>query len=885
MTLFCPHPAIHPLEALFHPSSVAIIGAKEEIDSVGRTLIANLLQPGLSRKIYLINPQHDYVLGLPCLPNIAAVGHPVDLAIIATPPATVPQLVAECAAANVKTLIILTAGIKESKIEDELITAVQKARQDSDMRILGPNCLGVMCPLASLNATFAPQMAKDGHIAFISQSGAMCTAVLDWSLKKQFGFSGFVSIGAMIDINWADLLDYFGKDPSTHSILIYMESIGNARDFLAIAKRVAQRKPIILIKAGKSDSAAEAAASHTGALTGNDRVFDIAMRRVGILRVESIGELFDMALVLAKQPAPQGPCLTIITNAGGPGVLATDAAVLCGAKMTQLSKEVTQQLSQFLPQSWSHSNPIDLVGDAPPERFLEALKIIAHDNATDALLVILTLQSVTKPKKIAEILVEFSQNYHKPIFASWMGGKNVEEAIHILQTHQIPTFAFPDNAARLFAKMWRQKAGLEALKENFYTPLREEVHLQKKQTALAAHTFLASILEQGRTLLTEQESKHLFSLYNLPVVRTEIASHPEEAIQLAAKIGYPVVLKLNSRLIAHKSDQGGVILDIKTPEDVEEAWNEIKSRFTKEEFQGVSVQPMIEKDGYELILGSSLDREFGPVMLFGMGGQLVEILEDTAIALPPLNSRSAQELLEKTRISKAFHGIRGRPAIKEEELISTLVKFSELIAEQPLIKECDINPLLATANGLLVLDARVLLAPSEQNRCQLVIRPYPEEYKQVYLNCTIRPIQMGDIDSIKDFLSHHNTWSSQIPEAEWLCACNDDYSLTFIAEDPMHAAPIALFSIERLYGTKDAFFWLFSSVETFTFIQQLLNHAQTIAIKEGLQSLKMFVNTEDPLWEHFKNHYTFSGHVTDEELYELVTLPLHEKNLQASCTI
>ena len=541
---------------------------------------------------------------------IAAVPKPVDLALIATPAATVPGIVAECSKAKIPAAIIISAGFKETGAQGaELEREILAVR--GSMRIIGPNCLGLMAPLTRLNATFAGEIARPGSIAFLSQSGALCTAILDWSLREMVGFSAFVSTGSMLDVGWGDLIDYLGDDQQTRAILMYMESVGDARTFLSAAREVALTKPIIVIKAGRTEQAARAASSHTGALTGSDEVLDAALRRCGVLRVRRISDLFYMAEVLARQPRPQGPRLMIVTNAGGPGVLATDALIAEGAQLAEISAQTIAALDEILPPHWSRQNPIDIIGDATPERFAQTLEIVRKDPGADGFLVTTAPQGMTNPSEIAEGIKPFAAIDRKPILASFMGGESVARAQEILNGSGIPAFPFPDTAARAFAYMWKYSENLRALYE---TPELEAASTDRE----TVEAILAAACSEQRILLTEHESKRLLDAYAIPVVRTEFAENEDRAAEFAQAIGFPVVVKLNSRTITHKTDVGGVELDLPDESAVRTAWKRIEARAGAANFSGVTVQPMVRnRNAYELILGASTDPQFGPVLFFG----------------------------------------------------------------------------------------------------------------------------------------------------------------------------------------------------------------------------------------------------------------------------
>lgn len=740
------------LDRFFRPRNVAVIGATEAPGSVGRTILWNLISSPFGGAVFPVNPKRPSVLGIKAYPSVKELPAPVDLAVIVTPASTVPGIIASCADLRIPAALVISAGFKEAGAPGvELERQVAEHARRSGMRIIGPNCLGVMSPTTGLNATFARGMARAGNVAFVSQSGALLTAILDWSFREQVGFSGFVSTGSMLDVGWGDLIDYFGRDPKTKSILLYMESIGDARSFISAAREVALSKPIIVIKAGRSEAAAKAAASHTGSLAGSDEVLDAAFRRCGVLRVNTIAELFNMAEVLSKQPRPRGPGLTIVTNAGGPAVLATDALVAGGGQLVQLAPETKAALDQILPPAWSHGNPIDVLGDAGPERYAKTLEIAAQDPSSDGLLVILTPQDMTDPTLTATALQQYARLNGKPVLASWMGGSGVSAGCDVLNRYDIPTFDYPDSAASAFCDMWRYTYNLQGLYE---TPsLTDDTEANPARAA----EIIAKARQGGRTLLDEHESKELLAAYGIPTVTTRVAADEASAVRLAQELGYPVVLKLYSQTITHKTDVGGVKLDLKSDEAVTSAFRSILDRVTqlagREHFQGVTVQPMVRlPDAYELILGSSTDAQFGPVLLFGSGGQLVEVFRDRALALPPLNATLARRMIERTRIHVALSGVRGRKPVDMGRLTQLMVRFSQLIVEQRWIRELDINPLLASPEGLIALDARVVLYPADVTEAslpKLAIRPYPAQYVGSHqladgASVTIRPIRPED---------------------------------------------------------------------------------------------------------------------------------------------
>lgn len=771
-------PGRTPLTPFFRPSSIAVVGATETPGHVGRTVFANLIAGTFPGPIYPVNPKRASVLGLSAYPSVGALPQHPDLAVIVTPAATVPGIIGECVDSGVKAAVVITAGFREigpagAELEERIRTHLSRG----SMRVIGPNCLGVMNPWDRLNATFAAGMARVGSVAFVSQSGALLTAILDWSLQENVGFSNIVSAGSMLDVGWGDLIDYLADDPRTKSIVLYMESIGDARSFLSAAREVSLRKPVIVLKAGRTAAAASAAASHTGALSGSDDVLDAAFRRSGVLRVQSIAELFHMAGVLARQPRPSGNRLTIVTNAGGPGVMATDALIADGGKLAELTPRTIESLNAFLPPHWSHGNPVDILGDASLERYARAVETTAADPGGDGLLVILAPQDMTDPTRAAEQLVPYACSTGKPFLASWMGGAGVAAGVDILNRAGIPTFPYPDTAARVFCYMWRYSYNLAGM---FETPTPDDPGAGSVDLA-SARQILRDATTGGRTILTEHESKQLLAAYRIPTTPTTVAASEDEAVNIADRIAYPVVLKLHSSTIAHKTDVDGVELNLADADAVRRAYRRIvtsvQEKVGKEHLEGVTVQPMIRATGYELILGSSIDPQFGPVLLFGTGGQLVEVFRDRALALPPLNSTLARRLIEQTRIYTALKGIRGRAAVDLGALEHLLVRFSQLVLDLPRVKEIDINPLLAGPGGFLALDARVVLHdPSVPDDAlpHPAIRPYPAEYVSDWnlpdgTRVTLRPVLPEDEPLFARF---HETLSEQTVYQRYLHALN-----------------------------------------------------------------------------------------------------------------
>ncbi len=853
------------LDAIFSPRNVAVIGATEAHGTVGRTIMSNLITNPFGGAVFPVNPKRPSVLGVKAYPTIQDVPDPVDLAVIVTPAKSVPGLIKDCVDLGIRGAIIISAGFKETGPEGLALEHQIMELARGKMRIVGPNCLGVMMPTTGLNATFAGAMARPGNVAFISQSGALCTSVLDWSLAQNVGFSAFISIGSMMDVSWGDLISYLGDDPQTESIVIYMESVGDARAFLSAAREVALSKPVIVIKAGRTEAAAHAAASHTGTLAGSDDVLDAAFRRTGVLRVDKISDVFYTVEVLAKQPRPAGRRMTILTNAGGPGVLATDALINDGGELAELDPATIEKLNAFLPAAWSHGNPIDILGDAAPERYAKALEVAAADPNSDGLLVILTPQAMTDPTATAELLKPYAKIPGKPVLASWMGGAVVAEGDAILAKANIPTFAYPDTATRLFNYMWRYTYNLKGIYETPILPPTSEEHDVNRDSISQMFT---RIRMSGRNILTEAESKEVLAAYGIPTIPMHIAASEDAAVEAAGKLGYPVVLKLHSETITHKTDVGGVKLNLGDADAVRAAFRAIQKGVTEKasaaDFLGVSVQPMVKLDGYELIIGCSPDVQFGPVILFGAGGTLVEVFKDRALGLPPQTTTLARRMMEQTRIYTALKGVRGKPPVDLAELEQLIVRFSQLIVEQPWIKEIDINPLLASHERILALDARVVLYDKDTKEAdlpRLAIRPYPSQYIKPWTmkdgrEVLVRPIRAEDEPLLVKF---HETLSertvylryfypmklSQRVEHERLsriCFIDYDREMALVAELPgADGSPelIAAARLIKMIGTDEAEYAILvsDSYQRQGLGTHLLNRLIEIARQEGLKRI------------------------------------------------
>jgi acetyltransferase len=685
--------------------------------------------------VYPVNPKRESVQGIQAYKDIPSLPHAPDLAVICTPAPSVPPLIRACGEAGTRGIVIISAGFREvgeagRKLEQQVR---EEQRKFEGMRILGPNCLGIIVPGIHLNASFAAATPSPGHIGFISQSGALCTSVLDWAIDEGVGFSYFVSVGNMLDVSMGDLIDYFGSATETRSIILYIESITEAREFLSAGRAFARTKPIVAYKAGRFAESAQAAASHTGAMAGVDAVYEAAFQRAGIERIFQIEDMFDCAELLARQQTPKGDRLAIITNAGGPGVMTTDALIACDGEMAKLSEETLNQLNELLPTCWSHGNPVDVLGDAPPDRFAKAVEIVLKDKQVDAVLVILTPQAMTDPTATAHALGQVAKGAHKPILAAWMGSRVVSEGVAVLNELGIPTYTTPEKAVRAFMHLVSYARNLETLHE---TPrdLPLEFCLDRQRLRGVFNTFLT----EGNDILSENVSKAFLEAYEIPVTKPQAARSVQEAVDVAHRLGYPVVMKIHSPQITHKTDVGGVALSITDDNAVRETFEKMTKR-AKEmrpdaEIVGVTIQKMVAyPNSFELIMGTKKDPVFGPVIMVGMGGVAAEVFKDRALGLPPLNEALARRMLESLKSWPLLRGYRGKPGANIDRLIEIIMRFSYLVADYPEIKELDINPLLVTPEDVIALDARVvidrnLVVKAVRPYAHLAIRPYPEEY-------------------------------------------------------------------------------------------------------------------------------------------------------------
>jgi acetyltransferase len=726
---------IHNLDCIFKPKRIALIGVSTNPNSVSGKVLTNLVGGGFRGVVYPINPSEEAVMGIPCFPDLKSLPKVPDLGVICTPAVQVPAFVRNCGETGVKGIIIISAGFKEAGEEGTRLEEQIKIEQAkfAGMRIIGPNCLGIIVPGTNLNASFAPYTPQKGRIAFISQSGALCTSVLDWAIEENIGFSYFVSIGNTIDVDYGHLIDYFGEDENTKSILLYIESIGNARKFMTATRAFARTKPIIVYKAGRFPESAAVAASHTGALAAEDAVYDAAFQRTGLARVYDIGEIFDCAALIGRNKIPLGARLAIVTNAGGPGVMATDVLIAAQGKLAELSPETLDLLNQNLPPMWSRRNPVDVLGDARAKRVAKATKIVLEDKNVDAVLVILTPQAMTNPAAAAKEIGDLQQTTKKPILASWLGGRHMKDGIRVLNESGIASYKTPEQAVRAFMTLVAYSRNLQTLYE---TPrdIPVEFSLNRRHIRKEFDT----IFKNNLSLLSEIPSKKLLAAYGIPVSIPRAASDLTTALKISQEIGYPVVFKIHSPDITHKTDIGGVVLNILDENQARSAYQQITSRVTKErpavQIEGITVQPMVQiTDSIELILGIKKDVVFGTIILVGAGGITAELLADRSLGFPPLNERLVRRMLEELKIWPLLTGYRNRPAVNLDKLIEVIIRLSYLAADYPEISELDINPMLVSPTEVIALDARIVIdraligQPSEKY-AHLALKPYPEEY-------------------------------------------------------------------------------------------------------------------------------------------------------------
>lgn len=755
--------SVRNLSRVFAPDRIAVIGASSDRSSVGGVLLDNLVRD-YQGVVYAVNPGHRAVHAMEAYPSIEEVPGTVDLAVICTPAETVPDLVTECGEAGVGGALVISAGFRETGPEGaELERRVAAAAAAFDgFRIVGPNCLGFLVPGLGLNASFARARPRAGHLAFISQSGALATAVLDRAEEQGIGFSAVVSAGNMLDVDFGDLIDHLGQDRSTRALIVYIESITNPRKFMSAARAFSRIKPIVAYKAGRFTESAAAAVSHTGAMAGADDVYAAALRRAGIVRVDEINEIFSTAALLGGDARVHASDLAVVTNAGGPGVIAVDALLERGGTLAALSATTLASLDDVLPPAWSHRNPVDVLGDAGPERYRGALGAVLADDGVAAALAILTPQAMTDATAVAEAVAHECGRSRKPLVAAWMGGGAVREGRERLERAGIPTYETPEQSVGAFMHLVSYARNRETLYE---TPRTIPVSFTLDR--LAGRRLLSAFLPQGAGVLGERQSKALLDAYGIPVSMPLPAAAADEAVAAAEEIGFPVVLKVESNGVTHKTDVGGVVVDVRSPEGVREAYDriiaEVSRRAPDARPDRVTVQEMVTGPAQELIVGSRKDPTFGAVIMVGAGGIAAEIADDSVLELPPLSERLARRMLERLRVWPLLTGYRGRPAANVDALLEVLMRFSYLVADYPEIAEIEINPLLAGPERAIAVDARIAIDPVARRRpsepyAHLAIRPYPEELQTTTTlrdgaPVTLRPIKPEDEPAWHDMLA------------------------------------------------------------------------------------------------------------------------------------
>jgi len=754
------------LDKLFKPESVAVIGASNRPYAVGTVVMRNLLEGGFLGPIMPVNLKRNAIAGVLAYPDVDSLPITPEMAIICTPPATVPGLIDALGRKGTHAVICLTAGLNgvvDQQTGRKVIDLVYEKTRALDIRILGPNCVGALVPGIRLNASFAHVPAKSGKIAFVSQSGALCTAVLDWARPRDIGFSHFLSLGDKIDVDFADVIDYLGTDPGTRAILLYIESVRNGRKFVSAARAASRNKPIIVIKSGRAEEGAKAAASHTGAIAGLDEVYDTVIRRAGMLRVCDIGELFAAVETLARAKPLTGESLAIMTNGGGIGVMAVDDLIHLGGTLAPLSEQTISALNAVLPSNWSHANPVDIIGDAPGARYVAAADILVRAPGVDALLAMHAPVATASPTDAAQAVIDAAKRARCNVLTSWVGGEAVEPARRMFMQAGVPTYDTPSHAVGAFMHMVNYRRNMEMLMET--PPLAPEQFIPDTDTARA---IVSKVLDRKNHMMTEPEAKALLVAYDIPTVETHVAGDPESAAQHAISIGFPVVIKILSEDISHKSDVGGVALNLKTPEAVRQAAENMLAMVAEKrpqaKVQGFSVQAMASRPGaHELIIGVFSDPIFGPVILFGQGGTEVEVVKDSAMGLPPLNMNLARDMIKRTRISRLLAGYRSRPAVDMDKLCLTLMKVSQMVIDIPEILELDINPVWSDDRGVLALDARINLAPNENGARQLAIRPYPQQLEEYFQTASGRQVLLRPIRP-EDEPRHHEFIAQLTPE-------------------------------------------------------------------------------------------------------------------------
>jgi acetyltransferase len=804
------------LDRLFHPRSIAVIGASPKADAIGGAVMTNLVEGGFAGEVLPINPKYDEIQGRRCWAHLADVPSAPDLAVVAIPIDKVPDVIEEGARTGLKGAVILSAGGRETGEKGRRLEAIIKEKADAGgIRIIGPNCLGIACTESRLNASFMAHRPPPGKLAFISQSGAICSAMLDLALKENMGFQYFISIGSMLDVDFGDLIDFVGSDPNVSSVLLYIESLSHFRKFMSAARAVSRMKPIVVLKSGRSDAGIAAAASHTGAMAGDDQIYEAAFRRAGAVRVRTLGDFFDCAELLAKQDPPAGRKLTILTNSGGPGVMAADAAAQYGLTLAPLDKATRQELDAVLPAHWSGGNPIDILGDAGADRYAAALAAI-DARETDSLLIILNPQAMIDPTEVAADLADALIQRDLPVYTSWMGGQEVEKGTRILNEAGIPTYPDPEQAIRAIRYLYDYGRNLKLLQE-IPPKIEHALHFDRDSAAPTIEKGLA----RGSGLLTEAEAKSVLAAYSIPVNETRLAESREEALRLARELGFPLAMKIASPDIVHKSQAGGVRLGLASEAAVAKAYDAILQGLAaaspEARCHGVTLQPMQTDIEVELLMGAKHDANFGPVLLFGWGGVHAEILADRNLALAPLNRLLARRLMEDTRVFEILSKTDGAGAADLEALEEMLVCLSHLMIDFPEIKELDLNPVTIAGGRPCAVDARIVTAAAEATAPHhLVISAYPSAYEASDvaidgLRVCIRPIKPEDaplLEAMFDDLSptsiYHRFFSplKSLPHHMLVRFTQIDYDreIALVALD-QEAPELRMLGVARVIGT------------------------------------------------------------------------------------
>ncbi|MDH4094867.1 MAG: bifunctional acetate--CoA ligase family protein/GNAT family N-acetyltransferase [Betaproteobacteria bacterium] len=751
----------HYLTPLFEPAAVAVIGATERAGAVGGVLIGNMLAAGYRGELFAVNPKYRAVQGVPCFTAIGKVPRRVDLVVIATPAATVPEVVEQCGRAGVRAAVVISAGFSEigpagAKLERALLEAARRHR----LRLVGPNCLGLMRPALGLNATFARGATLAGSLGLVAQSGAVCTAMLDWARPNGVGFSSVVSLGGSTDIDFGEIVDYLIEDEATEHILLYIEGVRSARRFVSALRAAARVKPVIVMKAGRHPAGSRAAVSHTGAIVGMDDVFDAVVKRAGVVRVGSIGQMVAAAQALAAHVRPRGDRLAVVTNGGGPGVMAADRAGDLGIPLAQLAPATLAALKRALPASWSQGNPVDLIGDADAARYRAAVSACLADDGVDGVLAILTPQAMTEPNTSAQAVIEAARGSSKPVLACWMGEEQTAAARRELLKARIPVFRTPDPAVQMFGHLSAFYRNQRALLQ---TP--GPAAAPRPPDIATARAIVDAALAEKREVLSEMESKALLAAFAIPIARTVVTRSPHEAMVVAGELGFPVAMKIDSPDITHKSEVGGVRLNVASAQAVETAWREVmgEARRLRPEARlgGIAVEPMVRRPyGRELMVGVLRDPVFGPAIAFGTGGTAVEIHRDRAVALPPLNRYLIDDMIHGTRVARLLGEFRRMPPVDRDALAEVLLRVSEMVCELPELAELDINPLIADADGAVAVDARAVLRPGPPRRDRyghMAIHPYPTELVSTWQpsegpRVTLRPIRPEDAEMEQAFV-------------------------------------------------------------------------------------------------------------------------------------